>query len=230
MKALVSEEKVAIEHKGHDVLVLPNYIRFIISTNNEHVIAAGPHARRFFVLDVGEKHKQDHDYFNDIVKEMNQGGREALLHMLENWNLKGVRLQNFPRTAALQEQQVRSLDELEAWWFDRLIAGTTTWNCLEWAIKLPVRSLFEDYINEADRQKKKYRKSLNSFGLKMRRLCPGISKTRLQLNDAFSGRETYYVFPTLIECRKMFDEYLGCKNDWPEHEDEVKQEFDACAQ
>ena len=86
---------------------------------------------------------------------------------------------------------------------------------------------FQDYIDEADRQKKKYRRSLNSFGLKMGRLCPGINKERLQIHKS-SGRINYYVFPALIECREMFDAYMGCKNDWPEfEEEEAQQAFDA---
>ena len=43
--------------------------------------------RRWAIFDIGEDHMQDHAYFAAIDKEMNNGGREALLHYLLNFDL-----------------------------------------------------------------------------------------------------------------------------------------------
>ena len=53
---------------------------------------------------------QDHAYFAAIDEEMDNGGREALLHYLLNFDLTQVNLRVIPKTAALLDQQIESMD------------------------------------------------------------------------------------------------------------------------
>jgi hypothetical protein len=73
-----------------------------------------PAARRFFVLDVGDAHKQDHRYFAAIDKEMNNGGREALLYLLLNRDIAGFEVRDVPQTAALADQKQHSRRGVDA--------------------------------------------------------------------------------------------------------------------
>jgi hypothetical protein len=54
---------------------------------------------------------------------MNNGGREALLHYLLHFDLSQVNLSSIPKTAALLDQQIESMDHQQSWWFDTLMSG-----------------------------------------------------------------------------------------------------------
>jgi hypothetical protein len=54
---------------------------------------------------------------------MNNGGREALLHYLLNFDLTKVNLRTIPDTAALTEQKIESLSVNQQWWLDVLKRG-----------------------------------------------------------------------------------------------------------
>jgi hypothetical protein len=112
-----------IEWKGKEPVRVRNHIRLLVLGNEEWQVPAGFDERRFAVLDVGTDHIQDHPYFNAIDEEMNNGGREALLHYLLNFDLSQVNLRKIPRTEALLEQQIASFSTEEEWWFDILNRG-----------------------------------------------------------------------------------------------------------
>ena len=77
---MVTEESIPIEVKGKDVIYLKNHIHLLVASNHEWVVPAGLEERRFFMVGVGEARLQDHEYFGKIIKQMDNGGREALLH------------------------------------------------------------------------------------------------------------------------------------------------------
>ena len=88
LKRIVTEETIMIEAKGDD-----------------WVVPAGLEERRFLVLDVGESQMQNSEFFGALDRELESGGREALLHLLLNRDLSGFNVRRFPQTEALREQQ-----------------------------------------------------------------------------------------------------------------------------
>jgi Family of unknown function (DUF5906) len=114
LKAIITEPTLQIERKGVDTFTAPNRMHIFLSSNNDWVVPAGSDARRFFVLDVGDDHKQDHKYFAAIDKQMANGGREALLHLLLDLDLTGFEVRNVPQTAALADQKQRTRRGIDA--------------------------------------------------------------------------------------------------------------------
>ena len=112
LKTLITEETLNIERKGIDTEVAPNYVHLIMASNDDWVVPAGRDERRFLVLDVGEDKKQDEAYFGAIVRQMKSGGREALLHELQGYDLEGYSVRKVPQTKALQAQKELSGDPL----------------------------------------------------------------------------------------------------------------------
>ena len=110
LKDLVTGLYHLIEFKHVDPIRIKNYIRLFVTGNPDWLIPAGFKERRWAVFDMGEEHIQDTDYFAAIDHEMNNGGREALLHHLLNFNLSQVNLRSIPMTAALLDQQIESLN------------------------------------------------------------------------------------------------------------------------
>ena len=108
LKGLITEETLMIEPKGVDPFPVRNCIHLIMSSNSDWVIPAGADARRYFVLNVSDAQMQQTDYFAAITKQMNEGGREALLFDLLIRNLTEFDVRRVPQTEALAEQKAHS--------------------------------------------------------------------------------------------------------------------------
>jgi hypothetical protein len=123
LKSLVTEEDAMIERKGYDAAIRPSHLHIIMASNEKWVVPADYDDRRFLVLDVGNEHKEDTAYFGALRREMDAGGREALLHMLLERDISQFDRRRRPETAALQEQKERSLEPEDEWILDLLDGG-----------------------------------------------------------------------------------------------------------
>ena len=119
LKGLITESIMMIEPKGINAFPVENHINLIIASNNDWVVPAGFDERRYLVLDVSPKRKQDTEYFGAIVDQMDQGGREAMLYDLLERKIT-VNLRKVPKTAALFDQVVNSMTTVQKFWFERL--------------------------------------------------------------------------------------------------------------
>ncbi len=80
VKDLITGTKHPIEFKNKEVIWVANYIRLFVTGNEDWIVPASMEARRWGILDVGTDHMGDHAYFAAIKAELDNGGREALLH------------------------------------------------------------------------------------------------------------------------------------------------------
>ena len=97
LKDLVTGTHHMLEFKNVDPIRVKNYVRLFVCGNPNWLIPAGFKERRWAVFDMGEDHMQDHAYFEAITQEMDNGGREALLYHLLNFDLSKVTLRVIPR-------------------------------------------------------------------------------------------------------------------------------------
>jgi hypothetical protein len=123
LKRLITEPTLTIEQKGHDVIEQPNYLHVMLASNNEWVVPAGPHERRFVVLRAAETHRQDREWFVPIYEQMKTGGYAAMLHELLRHDLTDWHPREIVRTAELVHQQEESLNPQDEWWFELLQTG-----------------------------------------------------------------------------------------------------------
>lgn len=226
LKGLVTSKFQMIEAKGIDPIRLDNFVRLIMTSNEDWVVPAGKDERRFCVLDINPRCAQNTGYFQEMDEQLDAGGREALLHDLLRFDLSTVDLRRIPRTRALLEQKIRSLDSVESWLFERLFSGTTTAAGDRWLREIPVATLFDDYIAQADKVGVRRKSEQIAFGIKLAKLIPGLTKSRpfVDLSPGAIRRTWCYVLPPLAECRAAFAAELGQEVDWdgdpePEHSD-----------
>jgi len=212
LKALITEEEIPIEYKGKDVFYVKNHIRLLMASNHSWVVPAGLEDRRFFVLDVGEKHMQDHNYFAAIEKEMSQGGREALLHHLMNTNLKDVNLRIYPQTNALMENKLLTMTPVEKFWYEKLMAGSLDETEDLWQVLIPRAQLQAHYLSFAKAAGVSRRSTHTELGMGLRKLCPGMQSCYRTFNGKRVG---IYEFPNLSMCREAFDQIIKYKHQWP---------------
>jgi hypothetical protein len=157
---------------------------------------------------------QNNAYFAAIDEEMNNGGREALLnHLLYEVDLSKVNLRVVPKTAALLDQQIESMNTEQAWWMDTLMNGVLPKpsGCNEHGLCLR-EGLHERYVYHAKQQGAAFRSSQVKLGIFLTKQLGGELKTaRPQLGYA---RPWCYRFPSLKKCRETFAKALGRDIDW----------------
>jgi len=115
LKTLITEDMLVSEAKYRQAELVNNSIHLIMASNSEWIVPAGMDERRFFVLDVGIEKIQNTKYFGAINKQMNSGGREALLFLLQNLDTSEFDVRDIPFTQALQDQKQLSMDPLSEW-------------------------------------------------------------------------------------------------------------------
>ena len=213
LKAMVTEPTHFIELKGKDPFQVENHVRLIMASNHDWVVPAGMEERRFLVLDVSDAHMQNHDYFAALDRQMEDGGREALLHHLLNLNLTDANLRQVPRTEALLDQKLRSMDPVTRWWYERLVDGAQTSRGGNWQDSVERRLVQDDFIEHARQVGVNRRATVTELGAKLLDLVPGLCTRRVSLG---AGRSRVYEFPPLAQCRDAFEAHLGQRVDWPE--------------
>jgi hypothetical protein len=209
LKALITEETLLIEPKGIDPFPVRNCVHLIMSSNSDWVIPAGADARRYFVLNVGNAHIQDHSYFAAIAQEMDTGGREALLHYLLSRDLKGFNVRLVPQTKALAEQKTHSRRGI-----DRLIEII----CHEGVVS-SAHETYSDIAITTGEEKGE------GFYYAARTLVPDLKhvssiiisqdlKQKWECTPWKAGNRRGIKFPPLGRLRELFDERHG-QQEWP---------------
>jgi hypothetical protein len=220
LKGLITSPGQPIEAKGIDPIWVQNYVTLILTSNEDWVVPAGKDERRFAVLDVDPRCAQNTAYFAEMDRELEDGGFEHLLGALLRFPIDSVNLRQIPRTSALLEQKIRSLDSIEAWWFARLFAGAPLRRLLEWKAEIPTNDLFEDYIAASEKIGIKRKQEETIFGTKLKRLVPSLrrARRRMILDDSHglkSGRVPVTLLPDLQTARAEFEAGLQQAVDWP---------------
>lgn len=226
MKTLVTEDFLMVEAKGVDAEAAPNFVHLGMASNDDWVVPAGADERRYFIVDVGDSKMQNGAYFAAIQREMDSGGREALLHFLMTRDLSGFEVRNFPKTDALREQKVLSMSPEEQWWFEKLNDGNLTGD--GWTGEVAKSDLQRDYISYTERQRIMRRVSPTALGKFLKKALPSLWPRTFQRMADVSSMDKYghehlrrakvwfYEFPSLKEAREHFDERFGGPYPWPD--------------
>ena len=216
LKDLITGTTHFVEYKGKEPIRLRNHLRLFVTGNPDWVVPVSMQGRRFAVYEAGETHLEDHKYFAAIDKEMNEGGREALLHhLLNEVDLEGTDLRTIPKTAALLEQKLASMTPEQGWWMDVLQSGRLPWGCgLD--NECPATFLFERYIEHAGKRGGGRRSIETRVGLFLKRVVPGLIKREATFTNYKGGTESgsVYEFPDLKTCREHFAQQLQQEITW----------------
>lgn len=213
LKTMITTKEKNIEQKGLDIDSAPNFIHLMMASNESWVIPSGRDERRFFVLDIGNEHKQDNDYFEKIQIGLEEGGYENLLHYLLNYDLKNFNVYKVPETAALMDQKLHSLDPMHEWWLGRLQDGALLSSQTAYDNVVICDVLEMDYSVSCAAFNITRRGSQIQLGRFLRKVCPRDWPQRTR--DGGSNRKWKYVFPSLKELRNKWDALFGGITSWP---------------
>ncbi len=129
LKSYLTEPVFTFEKKFQDSVSLPNHCGVIMSTNREWAVPADAGDRRMCVLDVSQCRKGDSAYFKAFIAERDGTGPADLLAYLMKHDISQFDVREFPRTQALEEQQVSTIGRGNAtaeWLHECLETGTIT--------------------------------------------------------------------------------------------------------
>lgn len=223
LKTLITEELLTVEAKYADAETAANYVHLIMASNEDWVVPAGFRERRFLVLDISDERAKDTRYFGAIQKQMDSGGREALLHLLLSWDLNGFDVRDVPATGALAEQQIHSMTGLYAWWRSKLADGAVLDSDDDWDQVVPCSTLGHDLTNYMQRCGRD-KVTLNRLDLFLDKVVPGgVTKRRLRepkevrcLDGSLTvvERPRVYQFPSLEACRLHWQRHIEAGAKW----------------
>ena len=121
LKAMITEKTRLIEGKGKDRIMVRNYKHVILSSNEDWPVHLDPDDRRFLVLKVGEKHKEDIPYFKAIQQELDDGGYEALLYDLLNEDLNDFNPRKLPSSPYAFDIKIRCANSIQKYVYEFLL-------------------------------------------------------------------------------------------------------------
>lgn len=222
LKQMITEKTFTIEPKGKDAFQVNNHIRLVVASNDTWAVPAGLEERRFFVLNVSGDHARDTKYFGPIFEQMDNGGVEAMLYDLLEWDIGGVDLRTAPNTEGLFEQCIQGMNSVQKWWFERLRAGSQLYDRPMWLEAVITQKLHEDYRRFTTDHGDRYPFMDSVFVRELRKIQPGL--LRRQLVGETSVKVPHLQFPTLEACRKRFAQISGV--DWGEEAGEELESRD----
>ena len=205
LKQLITEPNMIIEMKGKDVFEVRSYLRLMLATNSEWAAPVGLTDRRYFVLNVSNSRKNDHNFFKRLIYEQNHGGIEALLQVLMDFDLSDFEVRNIPETPARLDQKFLSMEPIEKWWLE--ILSNEDFLIGEKILDFDDmnRVAKADLLYSFNEHTKAYKPNHRNW--EARRLCSQFKKLVPFAMDKRRGsgpRE--YEFPSLNECKLYFAE------------------------
>jgi len=212
LKQLITEPNMMIEMKGKDVFEVRSYLRLMLATNSEWAAPVSLTDRRYFVLDVSNSRKNDHDFFKQLIYEQNNGGREALLQVLMDFDLSDFEVRSIPETPARLDQKFLSMKMIQKWWFDVLCDEDFTIGekvlDLENYNRIVISNLktsFEEYAKEHNPKHRLW--TVQNFCGQFRKLVSNVEVKR----SGSVPRE--YQFPSINECKLYFADKYSLDSD-----------------
>jgi len=207
LKNTITATTERLEHKGVDAITIDSYARFIITSNEDHVVNAELSDRRHSVFKVSDAHCQDRPYFAALHTELENGGRARLLWELMQTDIGDGYITPYDN-AARAEQQIHSLEPVAAWFLDNLRHGTLFWNDRGDPVQVG-RDAALEAAQKSSRQIAGY-VNASAFGLRLRKVI-SVNDVR---NQMLGMRTRAYVAPPLAEARADFCRLTGLTLDW----------------
>ncbi len=239
LKTLITEESMIVERKGVDAEASPNFVHLIMASNNKWVVPSGHFERRYLVLDVTADQMQNPVYFGAIAADLerdNGAGYSHLLYRLKTLDLSKFDVSAVPKTAALRDQKILSMDSTEEWLFRKLEDGILLPKHLGWNEPVLKDDLIDDYLLYAQRvgSRRSTATSLGHFlvdlfGSKLRRFQAPVERYVENGGGKRIERRHFYEFPPIDQARKLFEGHGLGAYPWPNHElrDLAHREADA---
>jgi len=234
LKALITEDTLAIEAKGKDIEMGSNCLHIIMASNEDWAVPASMDDRRFFILEVTDEHRNSHSYFSDMQRQLENGGYAALLDLLLKMDISTFNVRQRPSSNALTIEKEMSLSPVEAYWYECLRNGNLGLlgqKNESWPHLVPKAALFDEVRRRCEHLR------LTNIGLGIifhRKLLPRGDGKDIRLSGQtvwrdHKGNERIAVnapaveLPPLKVCRDWWEKRYGISEPWPRAAGDTKK-------
>lgn len=220
LKTRITEPELIFEQKGVDPIKIRNRMIMMVASNEDAVVPADLADRRWQVMEVSDKHREDHAYFGKIARQLDKGGREAFLHDLLARDISiGPDPRRTIKTAALFEQIFRAGGPMMRYVYELLDEGALP------QPRAPGNGHGRTTIQALHAELRerypagKYTSS-TELGRYLKKVFPSIGTTQSGTFQHWGAdgvemrRSTRYSFPPLEIARSMFGTHMGQAVPW----------------
>lgn len=221
LKDLITSPLIPIERKGIDSELKANFTRLVMLSNESWIIPATFDERRYAIFDCADGRRNDHAYFQAMVRQMNEeGGLAAMLHDLlsfqpaSGWDV----LRQPPTTIGLLQQIEETLQGTDLFMFELLKYGifeSTDDEAIELFEDRPcritakaLRSAIDEFLknNDAGRRRKP---GYSAIDHAFREWTGGFSE--METISGMQNRTRILTFPPLGEARSFAERTKGVR-------------------
>jgi hypothetical protein len=213
LKSLVTEPVIHINEKHQPARQTHSYHRFFAATNADHFKNTERDDRRDVALRLSEARKGDHEYWQALNFEIEQGGVAAMVHELRTMDLTGFNVRQKPETKELLAQKLQSLGPIPRWWHDCMNGGGVDADG-HWADFIATEAAISGIVELAGGRLYK-KPSPADVVQALLKLCPSAAKTQQQ--DKLK-RQRGLSLPPLQQARAEFEQYIGGAINWDSDE------------
>ena len=230
LKSLITEPTCRVEQKYQPARTIDSYHRFFAASNHDHFAHVEQDDRRFVFLRVSDDAKGNHQFFNQLVKAIDDPlVVDALVHELMILDLSQFNVRLKPQTSEQVMQKIRSLKGFSRFWFEVLTSGNLTGRhefVSDWvqAKFISTQVLFNNYINYDKKAEWYQTVQQNELTSDLKRFCPSVRYDRQK--DQHNRQRRGWWIPDLVSARSEFEAYIGGPVQWPQDE-EFKLGLDA---
>ena len=207
LKSLVTEETIVINEKHQPQHQIGSYHRYILSTNAPQLKHTERDDRRDFALRVSELHKDDLDYWNRLNQAIEGGAVEAFAFELLVMDLSNFNVRQRPRTAELQEQKLLSLEGIDRYWYEKLVAGDAEGG---WPDFIATNEILEE-VGQLPEFKRHRPPSSQQLVKTVKSLCPSADHRPKPIGKQ---KARGFHLPPLEVARAEFETWIGGKIIW----------------
>lgn len=201
-KAMITDKDETVEEKFKSPIRLKNCKHFIVSSNEDWPVAMGRDSRRFFVLEVGSKQKENNAYFSAIIDQMRNGGSEALMYELLNHDLSNFNVRKIPDTPYSFAIKFLSMNSAEKFIYEFLREDLDAYQTGHIMRKDSLHHLYHEWCKD---NKERFPQAVSTFGKSLKKLIPSITSMKTTCTDEKgSFRKDCYVFQCMKTCRSEF--------------------------
>ena len=235
LKTFITEPYIRIEEKYQPKREIDSYHRCFAATNHKHFGQVSADNRRFFMLQVSEHKKVNRSASAEIQKEQGNYWRKfygalkdgttipAFLHHLEQRDISGFNVNQFPSTKTHKEQKLKSLEGVERFLFEALSSGEEIGKAYfgesnqprEWGAGYWISTeRFKAALIEFDKNVERYEPiSHKEIIASVKGLLPTVEQHRR--TDVDQKQRRGIEFPSLLIARGDFERAFGLTDyDW----------------
>lgn len=222
LKSMITDTQFIIEGKGTNAEKAEAFFRMAFISNEKQAVPATTDERRFFALKVSDEYRDNKEYFDELVAEIESGGAEAFMYHLQHLDINGINLRTAPRTEALFEDIRAKMETTERFLIDLLHEDSFQLQHQGgfvplWGSKVKKESLYKCFVDwEKDIMSK------NTYFPKhditsQTKLVREINKIMSFENTKVDGKNAY-ILPSKEAARKMFESKVKSIVSWLDDE------------